>query len=101
MIEGLKFENIEEIKFTRVGENTYAISIKSDIRKDEDVLRNGIFESDLCVIDSPVELSCEKQFAFYDVGFNKGISEIYSIPMVIKLLAGKDLKRFTIKENNN
>jgi len=99
MIEGLKFGNIEEIKLTRVGENTFSISIKSDIAKDSNILNDGIFEADLCTIDSAIELKCEREFKNCDTGWYGGIFDTYSIPMNIKLLVDKNLNMFTIKEN--
>jgi len=101
MIRDMQFENIKEIKFTRVGENTFAVSIKSDLRKDNNFLSNAIFESELCVIDSPIRLSCEREFVGYDINCLRGVSETYTIPMTVKLLLDKNLKMYTIKPDNN
>lgn len=97
-MEVLKFKNIEEIKFTKVGENTYSISIKSDILNQDKHIKNTMFESNLCVIDSSLTLTCHDEYSCYNIGGIEGMGKSYSIPMNIQLLVDKksnDIFRIT------
>ena len=99
----LKFGNIQEIKFSRVdgcyNKDIFSISIKSDIEKDGRILKNTVFESKLCVIDSVLELKMRN--GEMDLTFNNNFmcrSEVYSIPIDIRLIQG-DISKilYTIK----
>jgi hypothetical protein len=88
----MKFLNIEEIKFIKVRDNIFSVSIKSDIEKDNINLKDTVFESQLCKIDSTLELKFGREYT--DVSINDDFiikSETYSIPIEIKLLLNKEL----------
>lgn len=93
----LKFKNIEEIKFTKVRDSVFSISIKSDIEKDDLNFKDTVFESNLCKIDSTLELKCGKEYTDIFIG-NKNIikAECFSIPVNIQLLLDADKNIFTI-----
>ena len=85
----LEFSNVEEIKFTKVGKNTFSISIKSDIVDKDKSLKNTTFEANLCTIDSNLVISCNDEYSYYNIGEREGMSKSYSIPMDIHLLVDR------------
>ena len=91
----LTLENIEEIKFTKVGNNTFSLTIKSDIDLNKKKLKNTVFEAQLCKIDSRLELKMEKEYTdvqIYNDYFVR--SEYFNIPINIRLLLNKELNQF-------
>jgi hypothetical protein len=98
----LEFNNIEEIKFTKVGNNVFSISIKSDIRKDEIDFKNTVFEAQLCKLDPTLELKLGREYT--DVETGNGFitkSETFNIPINIQLLLNNELRYFfTVKTKN-
>ena len=101
IVDTMKFINVEEIKFTKVRDNIYSISIKSDIESKSVITKDTIFESSLCRIDSNIEL--ENRIDYYDISANghRVEKETYSIPFKINLLSKRETEEiFTIKTNS-
>ena len=97
-MQNIIFKNIEEIKFTKVGEDTYSISIKSDLESEKMKLNNAIFESSLCKIDSSLSLNLYNNYELYDNGGDRGRGRILSIPIEVKLLPDYESKKlYTIR----
>lgn len=98
----LDFRDIKEIKFTRVGDNTYSISIQSDIEMDNKTLKDSIFESRLCTLDSALTLYFQNEYTNAWFGKNPISSKCFSIPLDIKILLDtKEQKFFTITTKSN
>lgn len=93
----LDFKDIKEIKFTRVGENTYSISIQSDIEMNNKTLKNGLFESQLCTLEPTIELYLQNEYTTAWIDENPISGRCFSIPLNIKLLLDtKEQNFFTI-----
>lgn len=94
MSKFLKFENIEEIKFTKVKENVFSISIKSDIECGGEKVENNTFEAGYCKINPTLELILQNETI--DVFVNDGSirSQSFNIPMNVQLLLNPNLKEF-------
>ena len=91
----LSFENIQEIKFTKVGNNIFSINIKSDINSNGEQLKDTVFEAKLCKIDSTLKLKCEKEYVDVQIHSDFTIkSESFSIPINIQLLLNQELNQF-------
>ena len=96
----MTFKNIEEIKFTRVAEDTFSISIKSDARFNKEELKDTVFEATLCKLDSEIVLRCGREYTY--IRADSGLvyeSEYYDIPLNIKLLLNRELNNtFSIRK---
>jgi hypothetical protein len=90
----LEFNNIEEIKFTRVGEDVFTISIKSDITMNDKDLEDCTFKSELCKLDSSIELRLGTEQTYVNTGYNVVSSQCFNIPLNVNLLLNKDLQNF-------
>lgn len=98
----LDFKDIKEIKFTRVGENTYSISIQSDIEMNNKILENSLFESQLCTLDPTIELQLSTEYTNAWLGEKFMNSKCFNIPLNIKLLLDtKEQNFFTITTKSN
>lgn len=97
----LKFKNIEEIVFKKVAEDTFSITIKSDIEKDNKDLKDTVFEAGFCKLNSKIELNLSRQFTNIYTDFGVINSEYYNIPLDIQLLLNQKLNEiFRIKQEN-
>lgn len=91
----MTFENIEEIKFTIIGEDTFSISIKSDIEFNKEMLKDMVFEAKLCKLDPTFELNCNREYTYVTTPNGCVInSEYYNIPINIQLLLNQELNQF-------
>lgn len=91
----LDFENIKEINFKKVSENTYSITIKSDIKMNGKEIKDTIFIADYCQLDSSISLNLGRYFTNVELPNGNIVnSEYYDIPLNIKLLLNKELKEF-------
>jgi len=94
------FENIQEIKFTKVEGNIFSISIQSDIQQQDIIYDNTLFTSQLCKIDSTLELRLDREYTDINLGREITTAETYSIPMKVVLLFNQDGTIFTVEKNH-
>jgi len=94
----LEFKNIEEIKFTRIKNNIFAITINSDIDWNDNYFKGAIFEAKYCKIDSTLEIKMNKEYTNVQIDNDLIVkSETLSIPINIQLLLNRALNNiFTI-----
>ena len=99
----INFTNIKEIKFTKIGKNTYSISINSDMINEGGIVQNTVCKLEKCTIDSMLSIKTTIEHSEYDINGRLGMCESYSIPMNINLLINPETENiFTItKEDNN
>lgn len=102
----LDFENIKEIKFTRVSGDLFSISIESDISSESKCLENSLFEAKVCKIGSNSNLSftMEDVYTNFMVGNEFLTSKYYEIILPIKLLVdinAKEIATITQKGENH
>ena len=102
----LEFKNITEIKFTKVKDNKFSLSIMSDIIGGNQELKDCVFESQLCTIDSMLQLNVEEDDSYRDC-WSKFIQPLRNktctIPLNITLLSNNEYKYeiCTIKPQKN
>ena len=94
------FKNIQEIKFTKVEDNLFSISIQSDIQQQDTMYDNTLFTSQLCKIDPTLELRLNREYADVNLGGKTTTVETYSIPMNVDLLFNQDGTIFTVEKNH-
>lgn len=84
------FNNIEEIKFTRIKDNfhdnLYSVSIKSDAIIDKESFENTLFECKKCLINSELIIKQTKEYVYSDIVK----AESFEIPMNVSLLYDVD-----------
>ena len=94
-ISMMAMDNIKEIKFINVGDNTFSISIESDVNFNGKQLKETTFEAQLCKINSTLELKCNKEYSYVRTPSGQVVeSEYYNIPLNIKLLLNRELNEF-------
>ncbi len=80
-----EFENVEEIKFTRVGKDIFSVSINSKKSK---------FEATYCKINPTLELKLCKQYSDIELGDGALLkSESFSIPINIEILLDNKIQQ--------
>ena len=85
----LNFTNIEEIKFTKIKDDLFSVTIKSDIttNSSEENIDNCIFKAGVCKLDSTLSLTVQDEYLYTGLGAKIGqYTKCYEIPMKIKLL---------------
>ncbi len=91
----LTFNNIEEIKFTKIHDNVFSISIKSDIELNGKDIKDTVFKAQLCKIDPTLELKFGREYTDVSIGNEYIIkSESLSIPINVQLLFDRELNEF-------
>jgi|688.fasta_scaffold168898_1 hypothetical protein len=91
----IEFINIDEIRFTRLKNNIFSITIKSDVNKDDLCHKNSLFTAELCQINSTLDLKIEQEYIDVNIHDNYFLkSEIVSIPLNIQVLMDKKLNKF-------
>ena len=102
----LSFNNITEIKFTKVKDNKFSLSIMADAIGDNQELKNCVFESQLCTIDSILQLNIKEDDSHPDYWSNfiqPLRKKTCTIPLNITLLSNNEHehKICTIKPQKN
>lgn len=82
------FKNIKEVKFTRVSDELFSMTIEADIQSKDSAIEDSIFETKLCKIgsDSCLSLTMEDVYTNFMCGNDCVVSKCYEIIMPIKLL---------------
>lgn len=91
-------ENIEQIVLKRVGKDTFAITIKSNITSNDNVIYNSTIEAGYCKLDSQLHICVEDDIVTGDLLGQFVRSHTVSIPMNIRMLTDvKSGEVFNIK----
>lgn len=100
--EFLKFNNIQEIIFTKVEDDIFSIKIKSDIEMNEQKLEDNTFEARLCKLEPTLSLVLGSEQVNYNIGGIITKSQTFTIPLNIQLLLNGESKEFfTVVQNQD
>ena len=92
------FNNIQEIKFTKVTDDIYSLSIKSDLNSHDITHKNILFNGHLCKLSPYLELKLDREYIHLDLNRRIQTTEALSIPLNIELLYSKTGEAFTIEK---
>jgi hypothetical protein len=89
-----KFKDIKEIKFTKVKDSIFKITIESDIEINDRNLDDSEFVAQLCKIDPTLELKMSTEYTYIPFDGQMVACQCFNIPINVQLLCNKQLNKF-------
>lgn len=81
--------------YNKVADNTYSITIKSDINMDGKEIKDTNFVADYCKLDSSLTLRVSREYTHIETPTGSIInSEYFDIPLNIRLLLNPEVREF-------